>query len=145
MCAFLLVIQRRVFCFHIIPLLLTLPPLLYGIPSHLFFYFPHSFFIQFFGVSVLTPVVSMYDTCLCIKYLLPFCWSQLSLLWKQIVSLNSANFREENSTLCPLLLLTGKQNQNPKTNRWADRNREWHRNMVQEVFCSDPHRTVWSK
>lgn len=145
MCAFLLVIQR-VFCFHIIPLLLTLPPLLYGIPSHLFFFFPiHSLFSSFESVYLHQWSHICMDTCLCIKYLLPFCWSQLSLLSKQIVSLNSANFREDNSILCPLLLLTGKQNQNPKTNRWADRNREWHRNMVQEVFCSDPHRTVWSK
>ena len=85
------------------------------------------------------------DTCLCIKHLLPFGWRQLSLLLKTNCKPKRYNFRDENSALCPLLLLTGKQNQNPKTDRWTDWNWERHRNMVQEVLRSHPHRTVWSK
>lgn len=55
------------------------------------------------------------------------------------------NLRDENSALCPLLRLTGKQNQNPQTDRWTDWNWEWHGNVVPEVLCSRPHGTAGSK
>ena len=55
------------------------------------------------------------------------------------------NFRDENSALRPLLRLTGKQNQNPQTDRWTDWNWERHGNVVPEVLCSSPHGTAGSK
>jgi len=104
--------SEKGFSFHLIPLLLTLPPLLYGIHPLI-----HSLFCSLRCLYTDTSGLLFMDTCLCIKHLLPFGWRQLSLLLKTNCKPKRYNFRDENSALCPLLLLTGKQNQNPKTDR----------------------------